>query len=182
MPARWGEPGRGSDSPLDCHSLPRLRFAYPLHKGDLGAPTPEGFLTRSKGRLLLPFYFLDYAISTIGVNPIRIFAVQESLRRLTCEFFVNIVNKLHAWVQLLIGFSLLVEGHMFLLLEKEKKGMYYKRSKGKLLVRGNIFAYKRKIICSVGLFCRGCQMVAGWDWKASAWEIHCRWLSIGQIK
>ena len=24
-----GRPGRGSDSPPDCHSLPRLRFAYP---------------------------------------------------------------------------------------------------------------------------------------------------------
>ena len=34
--ARCGEPGRGSDSPPDCHSLPRLRFAYPLHKGAFG--------------------------------------------------------------------------------------------------------------------------------------------------
>ncbi len=30
LPARCGEPGRGSDSPPGCHSLPRLRFAYPL--------------------------------------------------------------------------------------------------------------------------------------------------------
>ena len=35
LTARCGEPGRGSDSPQDCHSLPRLRFAYPLHKGAL---------------------------------------------------------------------------------------------------------------------------------------------------
>ena len=28
-----GNPRRGSDSPPDCHSLPRRRFAYPLHKG-----------------------------------------------------------------------------------------------------------------------------------------------------
>ena len=28
-----GGPGRGSDSPPGCHSLPRLRFAYPLGKG-----------------------------------------------------------------------------------------------------------------------------------------------------
>ena len=26
-------PGRGSDSPPDCHSLPRLRFVYPCAKG-----------------------------------------------------------------------------------------------------------------------------------------------------
>ena len=31
-----GRSGRGSDSPPDCHSLPRLRFAYPLHKGAFG--------------------------------------------------------------------------------------------------------------------------------------------------
>jgi hypothetical protein len=28
-----GNPRRGSDSPPDCHSLPRRRFAYPLHRG-----------------------------------------------------------------------------------------------------------------------------------------------------
>ena len=28
-----GQPGRGSGCPPDSHSLPRLRFAYPLHKG-----------------------------------------------------------------------------------------------------------------------------------------------------
>ena len=28
-----GQPGRGSGCPVDSHSLPRLRFAYPLHKG-----------------------------------------------------------------------------------------------------------------------------------------------------
>ena len=31
--ARCGEPGRGSDSPPGCHSLPRLRFAYPQNEG-----------------------------------------------------------------------------------------------------------------------------------------------------
>ena len=31
-----GRSGRGSDSPVDCHSLPRLHCAYPLHRGDLG--------------------------------------------------------------------------------------------------------------------------------------------------
>ena len=38
-PARCGEPGRGSDSPPDCHSLPRLRFAYPCEgrQGPCGA-------------------------------------------------------------------------------------------------------------------------------------------------
>ena len=36
-----GQPGRGSASPQDWHSLPRLRFAYPLHKGALGAPAPQ---------------------------------------------------------------------------------------------------------------------------------------------
>ena len=30
-----GRAGRGSDSPPDCHSLPRLRFAYP-HRGRQG--------------------------------------------------------------------------------------------------------------------------------------------------
>ena len=38
-----GQPGRGSGCPPDSHSLPRLRFAYPLHKGAFGrsvsAPT-----------------------------------------------------------------------------------------------------------------------------------------------
>ena len=29
---RCGEPGRGSDSPPGCHSLPRLRFAYPRQR------------------------------------------------------------------------------------------------------------------------------------------------------
>ncbi len=33
-----GKPGRGSDSPLGCHSLPRLRFAYPS-EGSLWAAT-----------------------------------------------------------------------------------------------------------------------------------------------
>ena len=33
LPAACERPGRGSGSPLDCHLLPRLRFAYPLHKG-----------------------------------------------------------------------------------------------------------------------------------------------------
>ena len=28
-----GQSGRGSDSPQDCHSLPRLRFAYPRQRG-----------------------------------------------------------------------------------------------------------------------------------------------------
>ena len=37
MTVRCGEPGRGSDSPPGCHSLPRLRFAYPLHRGAFGA-------------------------------------------------------------------------------------------------------------------------------------------------
>ena len=37
MTVACGRPGRGSDSPPDCHSLPRLRFAYPLGKGALGA-------------------------------------------------------------------------------------------------------------------------------------------------
>ena len=27
------QPGRGSDSPPDCHSLPQLRFAYPRQRG-----------------------------------------------------------------------------------------------------------------------------------------------------
>ena len=36
VPAACGRPGRGSDSPPGCHSLPRLRFAYPLHKGGFG--------------------------------------------------------------------------------------------------------------------------------------------------
>ena len=31
-----GRTGRGSDSPPDCHSLPRLRFAYP-YRGAIGA-------------------------------------------------------------------------------------------------------------------------------------------------
>ena len=39
--ARCGEPGRGSDSPPDCHSLPRLRFAYP-HKCGGRDPSPTG--------------------------------------------------------------------------------------------------------------------------------------------
>ena len=44
-PTACGRSGRGSDSPPDCHSLPRLRFAYPLHKGALPLPlgeVPEG--------------------------------------------------------------------------------------------------------------------------------------------
>ena len=36
LTARCGEPGRGSGCPQDSHSLPRLRFAYPLHKGAFG--------------------------------------------------------------------------------------------------------------------------------------------------
>ena len=31
-----GDSGRGSDSPPDCHSLPRHRYANPLHKGAFG--------------------------------------------------------------------------------------------------------------------------------------------------
>ena len=38
LPTACGRSGRGSDSPPDCHSLPRLRFAYPLHKGALALP------------------------------------------------------------------------------------------------------------------------------------------------
>jgi len=30
-----GQSGRGADSPPDCHSLPRLRFAYPRQRGPL---------------------------------------------------------------------------------------------------------------------------------------------------
>ena len=48
---------------------------------------------------------------------------------------MNIYQKLHVCVQLLACFSLLIEGHLFLLLEKEKQGMYYKRSKGSLFVK-----------------------------------------------
>ena len=47
-PVACGRPGRGSDSPLDCHSLPRLRFAYPLHKGAFCENRKPG------GRDLLP--------------------------------------------------------------------------------------------------------------------------------
>ena len=56
MTVRCGEPGRGSDSPPGCHSLPRLRFAYPLHRGAFGAVQTLcfklqfiGFHTPSKG-------------------------------------------------------------------------------------------------------------------------------------
>jgi len=45
MTARWSEPGRGSDSPLDCHSLPRLRFAYPCKESRCG-PMPTLVPTR----------------------------------------------------------------------------------------------------------------------------------------
>ena len=40
MPIACGQSGRGSDSPPDCHSLPRLRFAHPLHKGAFALPKP----------------------------------------------------------------------------------------------------------------------------------------------
>ena len=33
VPAACGRPGRGSASPPGCHSLPRLRFAYPQNEG-----------------------------------------------------------------------------------------------------------------------------------------------------
>jgi len=36
LPAACGQSGRGSGCPPDSHSLPRLRFAYPLHKGAFG--------------------------------------------------------------------------------------------------------------------------------------------------
>ena len=36
-PTAYGRSRRGSDSPLDCHSLPRLRFAYPHPLRDRGA-------------------------------------------------------------------------------------------------------------------------------------------------
>ena len=38
-----GQSGRGSDSPQGCHSLPRLRFAYPLHKGAFVCSTASLF-------------------------------------------------------------------------------------------------------------------------------------------
>ena len=41
LTATCGWPGRGSDSPLDCHSLPRLRFAYPS-RGALKKHRPFG--------------------------------------------------------------------------------------------------------------------------------------------
>ena len=55
-------------------------------------------------------------------------------RTLICELIVNCLYLLHTCVQQMAHFSLLVEGLLFLLLEKQKKGMYYKRSKGKLLI------------------------------------------------
>ena len=40
-----GQPGHGSGCPPDSHSLPRLRFAYPLHKGAFRVRRmAEGFL------------------------------------------------------------------------------------------------------------------------------------------
>ena len=36
LPIACGQSGRGSGCPPDSHSLPRLRFAYPLHKGAFG--------------------------------------------------------------------------------------------------------------------------------------------------
>ena len=48
VPAACGRPGRGSDSPLGCHSLPRLRFAYPQREGQGRCKRqPPKFIRRS---------------------------------------------------------------------------------------------------------------------------------------
>ena len=53
-PTACGRSRRGSDSPPDCHSLPRLRFAYPLHKGAMALPRLRFAYPLRKGALPLP--------------------------------------------------------------------------------------------------------------------------------
>ena len=78
--AACGRPRRSSDSPLDCHSLLRLRFAYPHPSRDRGAfsalmfesrktkknrPPKGSVLVRQKGLVCIFFRFLRKKIEVL---------------------------------------------------------------------------------------------------------------------
>jgi len=49
LPIACGRSGRGSDSPPDCHSLPRLRFAYPKGRATLSVKNQRFLPALPKG-------------------------------------------------------------------------------------------------------------------------------------
>ena len=61
LPVACGQPGRGSGCPPDSHSLPRLRFAYPLHKGGFGAEC-IGTINCGKSRTQITAPYLNTSI------------------------------------------------------------------------------------------------------------------------
>ena len=62
LTAACGRPGRSSDSPPGCHSLLRLRFAYPLRGGQDFRLAAMDFAEQNPraGTLARPYdYFID---------------------------------------------------------------------------------------------------------------------------